>query len=352
LRRREFVGGLEGLRGYAALLMVVYHAWVLTGGPLLGGGRALLSAGFLAVDLFFVLSAFVLFLPTARSGEFGSWREYARRRAARILPAYYVALAVALVCFPLLARADAPPPTFDGVLAHMSFLQVEARLVPAYDGALGFRVNPPLWTLSVEAAFYVLLPLIALGFARRPLLWLGVALAGTVALRALALGLAGTGTADRLLSLPPMFAADFAIGMAVAWLYTRGARLPSWLGIAGALLVLYAAGAADAGEARLGARQSLGLAVAVPLAFGALVLAAAHNPWWAANPLARWLGKVSYGTFLFHFMVMLAVRNALGEDFWGVLIVGVAGSVLAGWLSWRLVEQPVRRQAQLTYAAR
>ena len=67
------------------------------------------------------------------------------------------------------------------------------------------------------------------------------------------------------------------------------------------------AGPPDAGEARLGARQSLELAVAVPLAFGALVLAAALDPWWAANPVARWLGKVSYGVFLFHFMVMLAV---------------------------------------------
>src|SRR4051794_3063512 len=69
--------------------MVVYHAWVLTGGPLLGGGRAVLSGGFLAVDLFFVLSAFVLTLPVARAGEFGSWREYALRRSAQIVPAYY-----------------------------------------------------------------------------------------------------------------------------------------------------------------------------------------------------------------------------------------------------------------------
>ena len=81
-RRRgavKFVGALEGLRGYAALLMVVYHAWVLTGGPLLGGGRAVLSGGFLAVDLFFVLSAFVLTLPAARTGQL---RLLARLRAA------------------------------------------------------------------------------------------------------------------------------------------------------------------------------------------------------------------------------------------------------------------------------
>ena len=180
----RFVGALEGLRGYAALLMVVYHAWVLTGGPLLGGGRAVLSGGFLAVDLFFVLSAFVLTLPAARTGRFGSWRDYALRRAARIVPAYYVALADRAGALSPAGRAPPPtrrPPTADALLAHLSFLQVEARLIPGYDGALGFRVNPALWTLSVEVAFYVVLPLVVMGFLRRPLLWLLIAVAGTVA---------------------------------------------------------------------------------------------------------------------------------------------------------------------------
>ena len=230
----KFVGALEGLRGYAALLMVVYHAWVLTGGPLLGGGRALVSGGFLAIDLFFVLSAFVLLLPAARTGTFGSVKDYALRRAARIVPAYYAALAIALIGFHAFAgpAADRRPPTLDGVLAHMTFLQVEARLLPGYDGALGFRVDPPLWTLSVEVAFYVVLPLIALGFLRRPVLWLVVAFVATVAMRALALELADTATADRLLSLPPMFAADFAAGMAGAWLFVRGVRVNPWLALA------------------------------------------------------------------------------------------------------------------------
>ncbi len=366
----KFLGALEGLRGYAALLMVVYHAWVLTGGPLLGGGRALISGGFLAVDLFFVLSAFVLCLPAAVSGRFGSWSDYAVRRAARIVPAYYAALATALIFFHALAGpvADRRPPTLEAVLAHLTFLQVEARLIPGYNGALGFRVDPVLWTMSVEVAFYVVLPLIAIGFLRRPVLWLFVAFAGTVALRALALGLADSATADRLLSLPPMFAADFAAGMAGAWLYARGVRLRGWMvaaAIVAAIGVLWASGGADAGSARLGARQSLWLAVAVPLAFGALVLAAAAGPhaWQrlADNPPARWLGKVSFGVFLFHFMVMLFCLNTLGfkrgttADFLALLVAGVAGSLLIGWASWLLIEQPARRrarQAQLTYAAR
>ena len=366
----RFVGALEGLRGYAALLMVVYHAWVLSGGPRLGGGRALVSGGFLAVDLFFVLSAFVLFLPTAAAGSFGSWREYARRRVARIVPAYYAALAVALIAFHALAgpAADRRPPTVDAVLAHLSFLQVEARLLPAYDGALGFRVDPVLWTLSVEVAFYVLLPLIALAFLRRPLLWLAVAFVGTLALRGVALGLADGGTEDRLLSLPPMYAADFAAGMAGAWAFARGVRLRGWMAgaaIVAAVAVVWASGAADADAARLGARQSLWLAVAVPAAFGALVLSAAAAPaGWRAladNRLARWLGKVSFGVFLFHFMVMLFCLNTLGfgrgstRDFVVLVTAGMGGSLLAGYASWRLVEQPARRyvrSGQLTYAAR
>ena len=357
----RFVGGLEGLRGYAALLMVVYHAWVLTGGPLLGGGRAVLSGGFLAVDLFFVLSAFVLTLPAARTGSFGSWRDYALRRAARIVPAYYAALAIALVLFHPLAgpAADRRPPTADAVLAHLSFLQVEARLLPSYDGALGFRVDPPLWTMSVEVAFYAVLPLVILGFLRRPVLWLLIAVAATVALRGLVLGLAHGSTEDRLLSLPPMYAADFAAGMAGAWLYARGVTIRGWM-IAGAVLaalaVLWASGAPTADAARLGARQSLWLAVATPAAFGALVLTATGARW-ADNPVARWFGKVSFGVFLFHFMVMLLLVNALGveRDFAIVLPLGLAGSVAAGYASWRLIEEPARRrvrQAQLTYAAR
>jgi peptidoglycan/LPS O-acetylase OafA/YrhL len=363
----RFVGALEGLRGYAALLMVTYHAWVLTGGPLLGGGRAVLSGGFLAVDLFFVLSAFVLTLPTARSGSFGSWRDYALRRAARILPAYYAAVAVALILFHPLAgpAADQRPPTADALLAHLTFLQVEARLIPGYDGALGFRVDPVLWTLSVEVAFYAVLPLVILGFLRRPLLWLGVAVAGTVVLRALALGLADGATQDRLLSLPPMYAADFAAGMAGAWLFARGITVRGWmaaLAFAAAVAVLWASGAPTADAARLGARQSLWLAVATPAAFGALVLtAAATGARWADNGVARWLGKVSYGVFLFHFMVMLFCLNTLGfgrgtnRDFVLLLVAGVAGSIGAGYLSWRLIEEPARRrvrQLQFTYAAR
>jgi peptidoglycan/LPS O-acetylase OafA/YrhL len=147
--------------------------------------------------------------------------------------------------------------------------------------------------------------------------------------------------------------------MAGAWLYARGVPIRAWMAVAAAIAavaVLYASGGATADAARLGARQSLWLAVATPAAFGALVLTAT-GAWWADNPLARWLGKVSYGVFLFHFMVMLLLVNALGveRDFALLLPLGLAGSLAAGYASWRFIEAPARRrarQAQFTYAAR
>jgi peptidoglycan/LPS O-acetylase OafA/YrhL len=160
-----------------------------------------------------------------------------------------------------------------------------------------------------------------------------------------------------------MYAADFAAGMAGAHAYARGFRARPWhalAALAAAVAVLYASGASTADAARLGARQSLWLAVATPAAFGALVLTATGARW-ADNAPARWLGKVSYGVFLFHFMVMLFCLNTLGFErgtnraFVVLLIAGVCGSLAAGYASWRFVEAPARRRVrrqQLTYAAR
>jgi peptidoglycan/LPS O-acetylase OafA/YrhL len=377
-----FVGALEGLRGYAALAMVVYHSWVLTAAPLDGGPvRRLVSSGFLAVDAFFVLSAFVLFLPLAATGSFGSRSAYALRRVARIVPAYYVAVAVAIAAYGLLASpvALAHPVTLDAVLAHLSFTQLEARLVPGYNGALGFRVNPVLWTLAVEVVFYAVLPFVAASYARRPLAGLVLALVAAVGLRMLIAGLAiGPVTESRLLSLPPLFVADFAVGMTAAWLYARRPGVLAPLGAAALPLALLAvlatgllAGAADASDAQAATRRSLLLALLVPLAFGALVLAAAtaRGAWRhvAENRPMRWLGKVSYGVFLAHFMVMELCVNSLGfargstRAFVVLLAAALPASLLLGWASWKLVESPARRlarraeagaQPQLTYATR
>ncbi|MDP2710868.1 MAG: acyltransferase, partial [Solirubrobacteraceae bacterium] len=216
---------LDSFRGVAAVGILLYHCWLLSGEPALGGGpvRDVLSSGFLAVTLFFVLSGFVLFLPVARrEGVFGPLAPYARRRLARVVPAYYVVLALCLLAYPLLAtRGMDGRVTLDALLAHAVFVQQEARLLPGYEGALGFAVNPVVWTLSLEALFYVLLPFVAGWFWRWP--WQAVALAVGVGVAGrLALGdVAGEPSQSVLLSSFPLHLADFAAGMAAALLYVR-----------------------------------------------------------------------------------------------------------------------------------
>jgi acetyltransferase len=348
--RRGFVPALEGLRGYAAILIAVYHAWVLSGQGRLGSPvvRDAISAGLLAVDLFFVLSAFVLFLPVVRTGVFPPLGEYALRRAARILPAYWLSLVLAVILAAALgvgARVDAT-----GILAHLTFTEVEWRLLPSYRGTLGFTVNPVVWSLAVEAAFYVVLPFVAVAYSRRPVVWLLVSLAASAVLRATLHG--------EWLSLPPLFAADFAAGMTAAWLAVRrpAPALAVPVTVLIAALVLIKAGGPDAGDVRVFTRESVALGLVLPVAFGALVYAFASAPRFTAladNPAARWAGKVSYGVFLVHFMVMRACVDLLGFPhdgsagaFAALLAAGLAGAFALAYLSWRFVEAPIRRSAR------
>lgn len=361
------LSALDGLRGLAALLVVVYHSWVASSFAAVGGGavRDLISAGFLAVNFFFVLSGFVLFLPAARgAGSLGARSAYAVRRIARIVPAYSLALVLALVLFPLLApagRTFANSVSPESVFAHFTFTELELRFIPGYEGPLGFVVNHPVWTLAVEMAFYAVLPFIARAWFRRPF----AALVLTVVLSC---GLRIWFSPDeQLLSLPLVYAADFGFGMTAAWIYVRNRdafhryALPLGL-IAGAalLLLMVVVGAADAAAVRERVRHSALVSTAAPLLFAGVALAFAWRPpRLLAGRVARWLGELSYGVYLLHIMVVHFLVNTAGFShdgstaaFLAILAVAVPVSLAAAAVSYHLVEQPARARARDWLAAR
>lgn len=157
------IRALDGLRALAAMSVLVYHALASTGTPTVLLGHDVTWVWFYTesgVDLFFVLSGFLLFLPYARAMLQGrslpSARAFYRRRALRILPAYWVCLAV-LVLLDL--HTYLTPMGLQNILAHVVLLHDDN---PAFSRA----IEGPFWTLAVEAQFYVVLPLLALGIAR------------------------------------------------------------------------------------------------------------------------------------------------------------------------------------------
>jgi peptidoglycan/LPS O-acetylase OafA/YrhL len=365
---------VDGFRGFAALGVVVFHCWYRAGAPALDGGvvRALVCAGSLGVDCFFVISGFVLLLPVARrGGAFGDVGSYAVRRAARLLPAYHVCVVLLVLLLPALTGARSPLASAAGIGTTLTHLLVLQHVVPGWLGRAmgvgtgsGFGVNGALWSLSVEVGFYVVLPLVAGAFCRRPLAGLVLAVACAAAWRAVAFHVGPLGTlvgADavtdpvrpRLVQQLPGYAAHFAFGMTAAWVLvhaplSRAAAAVVQLSTLVALLVAMALAGAGAGPAW----YMRYLQDVVPaLAFAGLLLATALAPaatqWPWSNALSRWLGDVSYGVYLWHMVaIQAAVRithlapDGRNTTFALLLALVVPATLAAGALSRRFVEEP------------
>ena len=148
----------DGLRGIAVLAVMLLHSSELSGRVGLGvGGRLGEAAGGLGVIVFFVISGFLLYRPFAAARATGRHRSplhvYARRRALRILPAYWIVLTI-LATFPAVAGV------FTGHWwRYYGFLQ-------AYFGRSTSSGIPVAWTLCVEVTFYIALPVWAATVAR------------------------------------------------------------------------------------------------------------------------------------------------------------------------------------------
>ena len=331
----KFRTDLQAMRGFAVLIVVLQHA-----------NPAFLHAGYLGVDIFFVISGFLITGLVARdltAGTF-SFGEFYFRRAKRLLPAAYatfLATAVAAVFF-LDAREWQD---FTAQLAGAATWTANLVLwqqTGYFAGAAALKPLLHVWSLSVEEQFYLLLPAALVLLPRR--WWLpGIvaAFAGS-----LALYLAWTRThPDAAFYLLPSRAWELALGCAAALVAPR----PSVQAIAGglrwpALFVLLLVPAAPLGLSPPAA------AVVVCLAASVLVV----RPQGAAETssplrlLAR-VGDFSYSLYLVHWPVFAFLNNAhaanpgLGTPSTAELGIAVLGSVFGGWLLYRTVELPVRR---------
>jgi peptidoglycan/LPS O-acetylase OafA/YrhL len=381
---RVIVPAIDGFRGLAAMAVVLCHVSVGSGAPPLGSGllRSIFTSGYMGVDFFFVISGFVLFLPTVvAGGRFGNVRSYGLRRFARIVPTYYAALATVVLVLPLVSSAPLYlPKTTKGALSsivlHLTFLQHSVGRLRLYEE--GFGVLAVIWTLTVEVSFYVLLPIIAARYFRHPFVGFGVAVVAAqlwkVAVFHAAFAvdwLPGTASTPllRLIHITqlPTYFAQFAAGMTAAWLFVRWRNLERpWLpwvtvtvqvaavvGIAGWMRT---AGLADLAQTA-GPYDHLTTTLPVALLFAALVVATALGPRSAqllvTNRAARRLGDVSYGIYLWHAVVVWYALSTLHFQpegttgaFLRLLIVTFGASYLLASASYAGIEKPAIRWAR------
>jgi peptidoglycan/LPS O-acetylase OafA/YrhL len=364
----------DALRGAAALAVVVYHIALSTGGQWNPYYGPLISRFPIGIAIFFGLSGFLLYRPfvaadlgvAPRSLRVG---DFLRRRALRILPAFYVVMLV----IALLPAFYELLPEYKGSLGHdwwayFGFLQI-------YGNHTALTGLQAAWTLDVEAVFYLLLPVYALTIRRlhgrlgerRALVEL-VALAAVVVLSLVAHALvqpdaARPAATAYLQHMPPAYMGWFAVGMMLAvvsaeWTRRHGS-LPRVGARTTALCWLAAAAVALAGPALADIPRSVGLHysgfgwefewITYTLG-GALFLAPVALGAGTGRRLGvlgralSWVGLVSLGLYLWHGPVLSYVGNhggigwLGGAPFVGFLMVALPASLLVGALSYYLVE--------------
>ena len=354
-----FRAELQGLRGLAILLVMLNHAAV----PGFGGG-------FVGVDIFFVLSGYLigglLLRELAATGRIDLWAFYARR-VRRLLPAAMLVLGVTVLAVHGLHAPQEQDELLSSLRAAAFYainLWFATRPVDYFGGHTEANPALHLWSLAVEEQFYVLWPLlmlVAFRLARRRPQRAAVANAALLII---------TGVTSLLACLvvswlkyriaffiTPCRMWEFAAGMAVASASARSGALRAatlnWLG-GSALLALALITLLFDGRMRFP-----GFWVLVPVSAAATLLLVTRfgaPSMWLVRGLQmrwlRWLGDCSYSVYLWHWPVLIVVTqfsHKPGPWLTGALLLASVG---LGWVSYRWVEQPFLQRDRMKASPR
>ena len=352
--RLRYVPALDGLRALAVAAVFAYHA-----------GLDWARGGFLGVDVFFVLSGYLITALLVRE-----WRQegridlrrFFRRRARRLVPALLALLVAVSVAVPVLAPDQAYRLRGD-VLSALGYL-TNWRLIfehQSYFQAMGRQpLLQHLWSLAVEGQFYVVWPLVLLVLLRRwdarRLVWPILALAGASTILMAQLYRPGVDP-SRLYYGTDTRAAALLIGAALAcrpprWRSRPRMGLPrrAALEVASALALGVLALAVVA-TSEFDAALYKGGFLAAAVVAGVLVAVATHPRGWlglvlGSRPLV-WLGRRSYGIYLWFWPVMMLTRPHSDIPLTGAPLLGlrIAVTLVLAAASYRLVERPLRSGA-------
>jgi peptidoglycan/LPS O-acetylase OafA/YrhL len=377
----ERLPALDGLRGLAILLVMQFHFWGLAFGvagwqPSLGIDRffhRLFGTGWSGVDLFFVLSGFLItgVLYDAKHSS-AYFRNFYARRFLRIFPLYYGFLAGALFVLPVWNRVSD-----QGQIEQLRQVQFWywTYLVNLGSAIKPFHSNIPLvhiqfWSLALEEQFYLIWPLLMLLFSRRSMMLLcAVLVAGALATRYVLLDPVSAPFANQNAAhlLLPARVDTLALGAVLALALRGGIDLHRWKPVAlvisaGALTVLTMLFIRHGGLTPLDRDvETVGLSALALLYASLLLLLLTAKPADRLHRLVshaslRFLGRYSYAIYVFHLLVAFELTAEVNRRHGLHLLFGsqipfnigfsltcTAISVTAAWLSWHVFEKHVQK---------
>lgn len=392
----KFIDVIDGIRAISIIIVLIFHFWQQTWifpevqipalswlGITKIDINSLARVGYLFVDMMVLLSGFLLFLPLARHILCGEsmlkWKQYAKKRVARILPSYL--FSVLAIFFLIELPAGSYSSTWAAVkdlITHLTFTQT--LWVSTY---LSTKLNVVLWTVAIEVWFYILFPFIAKFIGRR-----GDEPADTakslhkVALVYLIMNaiawfyiyrvtLSGNTYLSMYINQLPAFLGVYANGMVGAMLYVSIAKdrertLPfeivnTVIAIASLFIIGYfvndCAASSEAQVWQVTERFKLSFAFIV------FILSAAFSMkwfrWLFSNKLMRFLSGISYNLYIWHQWLAVKLKNPWRIPYWEgttppnqlydkawmwkYAAVIVVASLVAAILTTYLIEKPMAK---------
>ena len=333
---------IDGLRAVAVLAVVLHHL----SAPLVPGG-------YVGVDVFFVISGYLITSIISREIAEGSFTftGFYERRARRIFPALFAMMAVTLVAGYFLLLPSDMVGTLRGALGTLFFASNVVfwrDMAAGYFAATDAALNPLLhtWSLAVEEQFYVFFPILLLlcyRYARRYIVWVLIA-GAVVSLGGAALLVKSKSVAVFFLS--PFRAWELLAGALLAFNalpLLRSRTLRELAAAAGLTAILVACFIFDEKT------TFPGLTALVPvLGAVAIIHAGASGSSFVGNLLQLrpivYIGLISYSLYLWHWPLIVLIRYAMGmEPLTSWIPALFLASLLLGSLSYHFVEQPFRR---------
>ena len=349
------VSSLTGVRALAALLVVTTHAAYTTGKYTHGYLGLVYSRMEIGVPIFFALSGFLLFRPWVNAvmtgGPAPSLRRYSWHRVRRIMPAYAVTVLAAYLIYHFREAGPNPGHTPMGLLRNLTLTQI---YTDSYLYSYLHQGLTQMWSLAVEVAFYVLLPVLAwlllVVVCRRRwrpgLLLTGLAALALISPAWLVLVHTAHWLPDGARLWPPTYLIWFLAGMLLTVLQAMGVRCFGFVALPIAMICYFIVSTPIGGDPttspkvlyealiKTGFYAVIAALLIAPLALG--------NRGWYARVLATrpmvWLGEISYEIFLVHLILMeIAMVEILRKPVYtgsplALFVVTMALTVPVAWL--------------------
>ncbi|MFC0582684.1 acyltransferase family protein [Micrococcoides hystricis] len=340
---------IQGLRAIAIAVVLLFHLWPNR-----------ITGGFVGVDVFFVISGYLitghLFKELLQTGKIRLGRFWSRR-IRRLLPLSFTVLIFSFITMLLLMPGTTWSTNIRHIVASTLYVENWALAFDAVDYLAqtdeGNMVTH-YWSLSIEEQFYVFLPLILLAAVflatmrakHNTVNYRTVALTVLTIVGVVSLAISVIFTAQNQAEayfVTPTRMWEFVVGGVIALLGVQiHGKLGNTLGWLGVTMILAAAFLFDGNSPFPGY-----IALLPVLGAGLLLCCGSDKPgtgvyWWASTKPAQWLGDWSYAVYLWHWPLIVLAQYRLDEFLWHHKVVVLVLSLLLGWASKHLIEDPAR----------